>query len=132
MLLLVAVPADGVIVEAGIFDQSDPLAPPRRNVAAVVLVEVLAEEGCKVETGREGGVGLVHDDNLVTDASLIFALSRISQKQQTKKKIPLCSCYLCLWRSARTAASRMPGTVPAYPRNGIIADRRVSVIGKQK
>lgn len=50
VLLLVAVPTDGVIVETGIFDQSDPLAPPRRNVAAVVLVEVFAKEGCKVET----------------------------------------------------------------------------------
>lgn len=63
VLLLVAVPADGVIVETGIFDQSDPLAPPRRNVAAVVLVEVLAKEGCKVETKQEGGVRLVQDDN---------------------------------------------------------------------
>lgn len=53
VLFLVAVPADSVIVEAGIFDQSDPLAPPRRDVAAVVLVEVLAEEGCKVETRTE-------------------------------------------------------------------------------
>lgn len=88
VLLLVAVPADGVIVEAGIFDQSDPLAPPRRNVAAVVLVEVLAEEACKVETRREGGVCLVHDDNLATDAFLIFALSRFS------KENPLCSRYL--------------------------------------
>lgn len=63
VLLLVAVPADGVIVETGIFDQSDPLTPPRRNVAAVVLVEVLAKEGCKVEKKREGGVRLVQDDN---------------------------------------------------------------------
>lgn len=63
VLLLVTVPTDGVIVETGIFDQSDPLAPPRRNVAAVVLVEVFAKEGCKVETKREGGVRLVQDDN---------------------------------------------------------------------
>lgn len=63
MLFLVAVSADGVIVETGIFDQSDPLAPPRRNVAAVVLIEVLAKERCKVERRREGGVCLVQDDN---------------------------------------------------------------------
>lgn len=44
VLLLVAVPTHGVIIKAGIFDQSDPLAPPRRDVAAVVLVQVLAEE----------------------------------------------------------------------------------------
>lgn len=62
VLLLVAVPADGVIVETGIFDQSDPLAPPRRNVAAVVLVEVLAKKACK-KAKREGGVCLVQDDN---------------------------------------------------------------------
>lgn len=63
MLLLVAIAADSVIVETGIFDQSDPLAPPRRNVAAVVLVEVLAKKACKVERKQEGGVCLVQDDN---------------------------------------------------------------------
>lgn len=47
VLLLVAVPTDCVIIEAGIFDESHPLAPPRRNVAAVVLVQVLPEEGCE-------------------------------------------------------------------------------------
>lgn len=47
MFLLVTISTDGVIIEAGIFDQSDPFAPPRWNVAAVVLVEVLAEEGCR-------------------------------------------------------------------------------------
>lgn len=47
MLLLVAVPTDRVIIEAGIFDEPHPLAPPRRNVAAVVLVEVLPEESCE-------------------------------------------------------------------------------------
>lgn len=47
VLLLVTVPADCVIIEAGIFDEADPLAPPRRNVAAVVLVEVFPEESCK-------------------------------------------------------------------------------------
>lgn len=45
MLFLVAVPTDGVIIETGIFDQPHPLSPPRRDVAAVVLVEVLPEEG---------------------------------------------------------------------------------------
>lgn len=115
VLLLVAVAADGVIVEAGVFDQSDPLAPPRRNVAAVVLVEVLAEEACKAETRREGGVCLVRDDNLATD---FFALSRFSEEN------PLCSRYLFAFGEphARTAFSRTPGTSPACPRNGIIAD----------
>lgn len=47
MFLLVTVPTDSVIIEAGIFDQSDPLAPPRWDVAAIVLIEVLAEEGCR-------------------------------------------------------------------------------------
>lgn len=100
VLLLVAVPADGVIVEAGIFDQSDPLAPPRRNVAAVVLVEVLAEEACKVETRRQGGVRLVHGDNLATDAFLIFALSRFS-----KGNSPLQPLSFCFWRTARVRHS---------------------------
>lgn len=54
VLLLVAVSADGVIVETGIFDESDPLAPPRRNVAAIVLIEVLAKESCRRETGGRG------------------------------------------------------------------------------
>lgn len=46
VLLLVAVPTDCVIIEAGVFDESHPLSPPRRNVAPVVLVEVLPEESC--------------------------------------------------------------------------------------
>lgn len=47
MFLLVAIPTDSVIIEAGIFYQSNPFAPPGWDVAAVVLIEVLAEEGCK-------------------------------------------------------------------------------------
>lgn len=46
MFLLVTVPTDSVIIEAGIFYQSNPFAPPRWDVAAVVLIEVLAEEAC--------------------------------------------------------------------------------------
>lgn len=46
MFLLVTVSTDSIIIEAGIFDQSNPFAPPRWNVAAIVLVEVLAKEGC--------------------------------------------------------------------------------------
>ena len=53
VLLLVAVAADGVIIKAGVFDQPHPLAPPRRDVAAVVLVEVLAEETCRRKKKRE-------------------------------------------------------------------------------
>lgn len=49
MFLLVTVPTDGVIIETGIFYQSNPFAPPRWDVAAVVLIEVLAEEGCRME-----------------------------------------------------------------------------------
>lgn len=57
VLFLVAVPTDGVIIETGIFDQPHPLAPPRRDVAAVVLVEVLPEEGC-------GSVGVRGEGNM--------------------------------------------------------------------
>lgn len=53
MFLLVTIPTDGVIIEAGIFYQSNPFAPPRWDVAAIVLVEVLAEEGCKGEGERQ-------------------------------------------------------------------------------
>lgn len=44
VFLFVAVPADGVIIEAGVFDQSDPFAPPRRDIASIVLIEVFAKE----------------------------------------------------------------------------------------
>lgn len=47
VFLLVPIPTDSVIIEAGIFDQSNPFSPPRWNVAAIVLVEVLAKEGCR-------------------------------------------------------------------------------------
>lgn len=53
MFLLESVPTDSVIIEAGIFDQSDPFTPPRRNVAAVVLVEVFTEKGCRHGEHRE-------------------------------------------------------------------------------
>lgn len=53
MFFLVTVPTDSVIIEAGIFDQSDPFAPPRWDVAAIVLIEVLAEEGCKKKREEE-------------------------------------------------------------------------------
>ena len=45
VFLLETIPTDSVIIEAGIFDQSDPFTPPRWDVAAIVLIEVLAEEG---------------------------------------------------------------------------------------
>lgn len=48
MLLLVTIPTDGVIIEAGIFYQSDPFAPPRWDVAAVVFIQVLAKEGWRM------------------------------------------------------------------------------------
>lgn len=120
VLLLVAVAADGVIVEAGVLDQSDPLAPPRRNVAAVVLVEVLAEEACKGGTRREGGVCLVRDGNLATDAFLIFfcALTLLQRKSPSQ---PLSFCVLENRTHARHSLA-CRSTVPAHPRNGIIAD----------
>lgn len=55
MFLLVTIPTDSVIIEAGIFDQSNPFAPPRRDVAAIVLIEVLAEEACKREEEKREG-----------------------------------------------------------------------------
>lgn len=45
MLLLVTIPTDSVIIEAGIFYQSNPFAPPRWDVTAVVFIQVLAKEG---------------------------------------------------------------------------------------
>lgn len=48
MLLLVTVPTDSVIIEAGIFYQSDPFAPPRWDVTAVVFIEVLAKEAWRM------------------------------------------------------------------------------------
>lgn len=51
MFLLVTIPTDSVIIEAGIFYQSNPFTPPRWDVAAIVLIEVLAEEACMREKG---------------------------------------------------------------------------------
>lgn len=47
MFLFVTIATDSVIIEAGIFYQSKPFAPPRWDVAAIVLIEVLAEEACR-------------------------------------------------------------------------------------
>lgn len=47
MFLLVTIPTDSVIIKAGIFDQSNPFAPPWGNVGAIVLIEVLAKEACR-------------------------------------------------------------------------------------
>lgn len=55
MFLLVTIPTDSVIIEAGIFDQSNPFAPPRWDVAAVVLIEVFAKEGCRRQGERKEG-----------------------------------------------------------------------------
>lgn len=55
MFLLVTIPTDSVIIEAGIFYQSNPFTPPRWDVAAIVLIEVLAEEGCRREGERKEG-----------------------------------------------------------------------------
>lgn len=53
MLLLVTIPADGVVIEAGIFYQSNPFAPPRWDIATIVLIEVLAKESCRIEEERK-------------------------------------------------------------------------------
>lgn len=55
MFLLVTIPTDSIIIEAGIFDQSNPFAPPRWDVAAIVLIEVLAEESCRRKDERKKG-----------------------------------------------------------------------------
>lgn len=47
MLLLVTISTNGVIIEAGIFDQSEPFAPPRWDVGAIVLIEVFPKEACR-------------------------------------------------------------------------------------
>lgn len=44
VFLFVTISADGVIIEAGVFDQSDPFTPPRRDIAPIVLIEVFAKE----------------------------------------------------------------------------------------
>lgn len=45
MLLSHAVPAEGVVVEAGVLHQRYPLLPARGHIGAVVLVQVLPEKG---------------------------------------------------------------------------------------
>lgn len=45
VLLSHAVPAEGVVVEAGVLHQCYPLLPARGHVGAVVLVQILPEEG---------------------------------------------------------------------------------------
>lgn len=82
MLLLETVPTDGIIIESGIFYQSNPFAPPRWNVAAVVLVEVLAEEGCKME--QDSRISLNVQNSAINALSLCFHAF----------KNPFCSGYL--------------------------------------
>ena len=53
VLLADSVPAERVVVEAGVLDQSHPLTPAGGHVGAVVLVQVLPEEGW-VEQHRIG------------------------------------------------------------------------------
>lgn len=45
VLLSHAVPAQGVVVEAGVLHQCYPLLPARGHIGAVVLVQILPEEG---------------------------------------------------------------------------------------
>ena len=44
---LVPIDVEGVIVEAGVAHQPVPLVPARRDVVAIVLVEVFAEVACR-------------------------------------------------------------------------------------
>lgn len=46
VLLPDAIPAQGVVVEAGVLHQPHPLSPSGRHVGAVVFIQVLPEEGC--------------------------------------------------------------------------------------
>lgn len=45
VLLSHAVPAEGVVVEAGVLHQRYPLFPARGHIGAVVLIKILSEEG---------------------------------------------------------------------------------------
>ena len=75
VFLLVPVPTDGVIIEAGIFDQSDPFAPPRWDVAAIVLIEVLAKEGCRA--GREEKEGCFQIQSLAISACSLCSFKAV-------------------------------------------------------
>lgn len=44
VLLLHPVPAERVVIKAGVFKEADPLLPARRHVGAIVLIQVLPEE----------------------------------------------------------------------------------------
>lgn len=58
MFLSDAVPAQGVVIEAGILHHCDPLSPARGNVSTVILIQILPEE-CWENTHRESTV-LIH------------------------------------------------------------------------
>ena len=63
VVLHTAVVVEGVVVVAGVLDQSQPLTPAWRDVGAVILVEVFAHVSSQVSAGLEvGGEGslLVH------------------------------------------------------------------------
>lgn len=45
VLLADSVPAEGVVVEAGVLHQRYPLLPARGHIRAVVLVQILPKEG---------------------------------------------------------------------------------------
>lgn len=44
MLLLHSIPAERVVIKAGVFKEADPLLPARGHVGAVVFIKVLPEE----------------------------------------------------------------------------------------
>lgn len=46
VLDLLAVHIDAVVIVLAVHDEASPLAPPRRYVRPVVLVQVLAEVAC--------------------------------------------------------------------------------------
>lgn len=45
VLLACSVPAQGVVVEAGVFHQRYPLLPARGHIRAIVLIQILPKEG---------------------------------------------------------------------------------------
>lgn len=44
VLLLHSIPAERVVIKAGVFKEADPLLPARGHVGAVVFIKVLPEE----------------------------------------------------------------------------------------
>lgn len=102
MLLLVAVPTDRIIIEAGIFDESHPLTPPRRNVAAVVLVEVLPEESCEKPRHKPSNTKTIITVYflLLTRLEVSFVFLQVQKKRQLLRAQFLNAAILMIYKSA--------------------------------